>query len=190
MSDEERSGPVVDRVVAIVTPILADLGLELYDCEFGGGSLRITVDKPGAAVDLDEIALVTRLVSRDLDHIDVVPGRYTLEVSSPGLERVLREPRHFQWAVGRDVVLRLRDVAAPERRLAGRVISADLEAIEVVPGDGPAQGTTVRVAYGAIDRARTVFVWAAAPKPTGAKPKRSATPDSDTSSQTQEVSAS
>ncbi len=193
MSDEDRSGPVVERTRAIVMPILNDLGLELYDCEFGGGVLRVTVDKPSGAVDLDEIALVTRLVSRDLDHDDFVPGRYTLEVSSPGLERHLREPKHFRWAVGRDVVIRLRDVSAAERRLAGRVATAGDDAIEVIPSEGPNRGATVQVAYGDIDRARTVFVWAAAPKPTGAKPKPAASPrsssDSDTTSQTQEVAA-
>jgi ribosome maturation factor RimP len=191
MADEDRSGPVVDRTVAVVSPILADLGLELYDCEFGGGILRVTVDKPSGAVDLDEIALVTRLVSRDLDHDDFVPGRYTLEVTSPGLERHLREPKHYAWAVGRDVVVRLRNVAATDRRLAGRVTASDESGIDVVPTEGPARGTTIRVRYDEIDRARTVFVWAAAPKPTGAKPKPAAAlnSDSDTTSHTQEVAA-
>lgn len=193
MADEDRSGPVVDRTAAIASPILADLGLELYDCEFGGGTLRVTVDRSSGPVDLDEIALVTRLISRDLDHDDFVPGRYTLEVTSPGLERHLREPKHYHWAVGRDVVIRLRDVSASDRRIAGRVTAADDDGIDVIPAEGPQRGTAIRLEYREIDRARTVFVWAAAPKPTGAKPKPAAPvaaeSDVDTTSQTQEVAA-
>ena len=86
---------VVERVRSSVAPLLADLGLEIYDIEHGGGVLRISVDKPGG-VDLDAIALATRIVSRQLDHDDPIPGRYTLEVTSPGIERPLRTPEHFE----------------------------------------------------------------------------------------------
>lgn len=189
MVDDARSGPVVDRVVALVSPILADLGLDLYDCEFAGGILRVTVDKPGASVDLDEISLATRLVSTELDHVDVVPGRYTLEVSSPGLERHLRQPSHYQWAIGRDAVVRLRDVPTTERRLAGRVLAADDEGIDFEPTEGLGRGTSIRVSYGDIDRAKTVFIWAANPKPTGAKRKPTVTGTNIEDSQ-QEVAAS
>jgi ribosome maturation factor RimP len=89
----------ISRVTAIVAPLLVDLKLDLYDVEFRGGTLRVTVDTPPGSpggVDLDTIALVTRMVSRDLDHADPIPGRYTLEVTSPGLERTLRTPAHFR----------------------------------------------------------------------------------------------
>lgn len=171
---ENRGGPVADRVLALVTPILTDLALELYDCEFGGGVLRITCDKPGG-VDLDELALVTRTVSRELDHADVVPGRYTLEVSSPGLERPLRQPAHYRWAVDRDVVVRLREGAEIDRRLAGRVTAADDDGIVLALTEGPRSGESIRIAYTAIDRARSVFIWQPTPKPGGPKKKAAAT---------------
>ena len=82
---------VVERVHPLVAPILADLGLELYDLEHAGGILKVVIDRDGG-VDLEEIALATRLISRELDHSDPIPGRYTLEVGSPGLERPLRRP--------------------------------------------------------------------------------------------------
>ena len=75
--------PVIARVTTLVTPILADLGLDLYDLDFGAGLLKITVDKPGGA-NLDEIALATRLINREFDHVDPVPGKYTLETTRAG----------------------------------------------------------------------------------------------------------
>ena len=79
-----------------ITPLLADLGLDLYDLEHAGGVLRVVVDRPGG-VDIDAIADATRL---DLPRSSTTPirspGRYTLEVTSPGLERTLRTPAHFQ----------------------------------------------------------------------------------------------
>ena len=89
----------IERVRALVTPIITDLHLDLYDLEFRGGTLRITVDTPPASpggVDLDVISLATRLIGREFDHHDPVPGHYTLEITSPGLERTLRIPDDSQ----------------------------------------------------------------------------------------------
>ncbi len=94
MATTHDAGPVVGRVRALVEPIVADLDLDLYDVEQRGGTVRVVIDTPpGSAggVDLDTLALATRLVSRELDHADPVPGAYTLEVTSPGVERTLRE---------------------------------------------------------------------------------------------------
>lgn len=156
--------PVVDRVRRLVAPITDDLGLDLYDIEQRGGTLRITVDTlPGSegGVTLDTIALVTRLVSRELDHDDPVPGRYTLEVTSPGVERSLRTPAHFQREVGKVINVRLADESAADRRVEGLLVSADGSSVVVRP-DGEDDRT---IHYDQIDRARTVFEWGPSPKP-------------------------
>ena len=119
---------VSDRVRDLVAPICSDLGLEIYDLEHAGGRVRVTVDKPGG-VDLEAIAVATRLISRELDHADPVPGRYTLEVTSPGLERTLRTPAHFQRAVGQTVSIRLHaGTGGDRRRVTGLLAEADDEA--------------------------------------------------------------
>lgn len=146
--------PVVEHVRALVLPILADLGLHLYDVDYGAGLLKITVDRAGG-VDLDTLSLVTRLVSRELDHADPVPGTYTLEVSSPGIERALRRPEHFVGVLGSTVTVRLRDVTNDARRFQGTLTAADDAGISVLLDDG----TTRTVPYAHIDRARTVFEW-------------------------------
>src|SRR5205823_6536051 len=82
-------GPA-DRVHELVEPILARLGLELFDVEQKGPILRVSVDRAGG-IDLDALSDATRAVSNALDEADPMPGRYTLEVSSPGLERKSEE---------------------------------------------------------------------------------------------------
>jgi ribosome maturation factor RimP len=170
---------MVSRVSDLIVPILADLGLSLYDLDFGAGLLKVTVDRAGG-VDLDTLALATRLINRELDHTDPVPGKYTLEVSSPGIERSLRRPEHFAAVIGATVNVRLRDVTNEARRFQGTLMEANDTAITVhVDGDPRTPRT---VGYDHIDRARTVFVWGAAPK---GRPRKAAPP-----SPNQEVSAS
>lgn len=159
------SNPVVERVHLLVAPIVADLGLELYDLEFVGGVLKVVVDTPvlsESGVSLDTIALITRLLSREFDHSDPMPGRYTLEVTSPGLERTLRLPSHFQRETGKTVALRLHQSIDGERRIQGQIVAADDVAVTVRTQDAPS--TDVVIPYQSIDRARTVFEWGPTPK--------------------------
>ena len=172
------SDAVIERVTRMVAPLLVDLKLDLYDIEFRGGVLRITLDTPPGSpggVDIDTISLVTRMISRDFDHDDPMPGSYTLEVTSPGLERTLRTPAHFQREVGKTVALRLRDVASGDRRVQGTLVSAtdtDCTIALDTPVRRSDDGVEVErtIAYTQIDRAKTVFVWAAQPKPGKAQP--------------------
>lgn len=183
---------VVTAVTGIVAPILSDLGLELYDCEFAGGTLRVSIDTPAgqpSGVDIERIALVNRLLGRELDHRDVVPGRYTLEVTSPGLERPLRTPDHFRREVGKTVNVRLHRELDGRRRFVGELVSAsDASAIVRLEDTG----STVEVDYGLIDRAKTVFVWQTQPKPNSPEARRARVkgPASPSSPSPKEVSAS
>jgi ribosome maturation factor RimP len=175
MSD---SAPV-QRVRALVTPIIRDLHLDLYDLEFRGGILRVTIDTPPGSeggVNLESIALATRLISRELDHEDPMPGHYTLEVSSPGLERQLRVPAHFQREIGKTVNIRLRDTTSANRRVHGVLVAASDHDCTVRLEDPAVDGTFPErvVPYDQIDRAKTVFVWGPTPKPSTA-PKKPAT---------------
>jgi ribosome maturation factor RimP len=147
-----------ERVRALVVPIIADLGLDLYDFEYAGGVVRVTLDKPGG-VDLEAIALATRLISREMDHVDPISGRYTLEVSSPGLERNLRTPSHFQRIIGWTVNVRTHASVEGDRRAQGVLSAADDSGITVTFTKGK-ELLERRLAYADIERARTVFEWA------------------------------
>lgn len=165
--------PVMARVRQLIVPIATDLGLDLYDLEQRGGTLRVTLDTPAGStegVTLDKLSLASRLVSKELDQHDPIPSRYTLEVTSPGVERTLRKPEHFRRETGKAVAIRLTDVEAAERRVQGIIVSADDQAVTVRVGEGT--DTTDRVVpYAQIDRARTVFEWGPQPKP-GHAPKQ------------------
>ena len=152
------------RIEALITPVLADLGLEMYDLEYNGGIVKITVDTPPGSpggIDVDQLSQCTRLISRELDHDDPVPGHYTLEVSSPGLERNLRLPRHFQRETGKSAAIRLQNVMNGERRLSGVIESAGPDTFLLRLANGEER----IIPYDQIDRAKTIFVWAAQAKP-------------------------
>jgi ribosome maturation factor RimP len=164
VNENGADSPVLVRVRELVEPIASDLGLDVYDVEQRGGVLRVALDTPAdsdGGITLDTLALASRLVSRELDHHDPVPGRYTLEVTSPGVERPLRTPAHFRREVGKVVAIRLSDVGHDDRRVTGTLVAADDRGATVrVDGpDGPVERT---VPYQQIDRARTVFEWAPA----------------------------
>jgi ribosome maturation factor RimP len=154
---------VADRVRDLVLPLLDDRDLDLYDVEMQGPVLRVVVDSPpGSAggLDLDVLADATRAVSRALDDADPISGRYTLEVTSPGLERTLRRPEHFERAVGETVKIRTVAGVSDERRVEGQLVSADDSGVVVRTGsiDG-GMAVEQRLAYHDIERARTVFEW-------------------------------
>jgi ribosome maturation factor RimP len=153
---------VTERLVDALSPVLEASGLELIDVVVGGSQVQVTVARPGG-VDLDALADANRAVSRTLDELDPFPGQYTLEVSSPGLERRLRTPTHFARAIGETVTVRTLPDTSAVRRVRGVVTSADetgftLEGPEVPDG-------SMRIAYDQIERARTVFEWGPGPGP-------------------------
>lgn len=160
---------LTDRIRDVVTTAL-DSDLILYDLEHNGGVLRVTLDVEGG-IDVERLAAANRAISRALDEADPIPGRYMLEVTSPGLERPLRVVDHWRRALGERVRVKLRPAAEAERRIEGVVASVGEDAVEVVTDDG----STRRVDLADVERARTVFEWGPAPKP-GATKRTAKTP--------------
>jgi len=101
-----RREEIVEKVRAIAAPLAAGEGLELVDVELAGAggrtTLRLYVDRAGG-VSLDDCSSISRAVSAALDVEDPIEGAYDLEVSSPGLDRPLRTPEHFQKFAGEEV---------------------------------------------------------------------------------------
>ncbi len=158
---------VVDRVRELIAPVVADVGADLYDVEFNGGILRILVDREGG-IDIDSIKTISRSSSRILDDVDPIPGRYTLEVSSPGLARPLRTREHYERAVGEQIKLKTFAEVDGSRRFTGTLVGAD-DAGFVIEVDGETQS----FAYDNVSKARTVFEWGGNPKPGGGQPSGS-----------------
>jgi ribosome maturation factor RimP len=145
----------------LIEPLVTSTGLELVDVEHGPGLLRVILDREGG-IDLEAITTASEQISDLLDVHDPVPGRYSLEVLSPGVERPLRTPGEFQRFIGETVAIRTHATVEGDRRVQGELTEADDESI-VVAGR--------RLAYDEIERARTVFEWGSGntdkPKPRG-----------------------
>ena len=103
-------GNTVSRVIELVTPFADELGLELWDVRFVKEGtdwyLRIFIDKEGG-VSIDDCVDLTHAIAKPLDEADPISQSYTLEVSSPGIERELIADRHFEKYIGSPVMLRL-----------------------------------------------------------------------------------
>ena len=123
-------------------PVVADLGLECLGVEYspshGNGLVRVYIDAPQRAVTVDDCEAVSRQVSATLDVNDPIPGRYTLEVSSPGLDRPLYTPEQFARFAGQAAKVEVnlaiagrRRFQGPIRAVNGNTISLDQDGVEV-----------------------------------------------------------
>jgi ribosome maturation factor RimP len=123
-----------DRLIAQFEPVLAERGYELIEIEFvagpGGGTLRIYIDSP-EGIDVDDCGDVSHVVSELLDADDPIPSAYSLEVSSPGLDRVLRTPAHFASFVDDRVKVELKVARDGRKRYTGTLSRVDGEGIEL-----------------------------------------------------------
>lgn len=150
----QRSGLPVDQLVrAVIDPVVASLGFDLEDLDVQTAGRRrrvcVVIDRDGG-VDLDGIAEASGAVSQALDASDVMGEQpYTLEVTSPGVDRPLSLPRHWRRNVGRRV--RLHGVDGES--LEGRILSADDDALVIAVDEGSRQeGSEQRLTWDRVDR--------------------------------------
>ncbi len=151
-----------DRVHAVVDPIIEDLELELVDLVYAGGRLKITIDHP-QGLDTELLTRATRMISHEIDLQDPINGAFTLEVSSPGVERQLRIPAHYARSIGEQVAIKLAPNADKLRRIKGELSAVGDDTVTITNDDG-----VHTLAFDQIAKANTVFEWGPEPKP-GAK---------------------
>ncbi len=123
--------------------------VELYHVELAGRVLKVEIDAPGGTT-LVTCARFSQALSAELDLIDALPGRYLLEVSSPGVERRLYRPADFSRAVGARV-----RIATPQRTWEGRLLAADDSTVKLTC-NGRDEAAVVSLAYDDIAEARLV----------------------------------
>jgi ribosome maturation factor RimP len=148
---------VRDALMRLIEPVVEARGLELVDVEFvkqgRGGVLRIFIDRAadadGAGVTVDDCAQVSHAVSEVLETEDPIKGNYTLEVSSPGFDRILRKREHYARFVGTRVLVELKLPQDGRRRFIGNLTALETDSIVVV-----VDGTTYRLPFDRIQKAR------------------------------------
>ncbi len=153
----ERIAETIDLLEAIVAPVVAQEGFQLYALEYKGGAqgklLRVLIDVPGrtsyappartrhdgpvelGGVGIADCARVSRALGPALDAGDAIPTAYNLEVSSPGVNRPLTRPEHFGPAIGMKVKVKTRVPVEGEKLFVAPLVAADDEAIVVAVGD-------------------------------------------------------
>ena len=154
-----------DLVRALVEPLAAQADADIYDVTLAGGKLVVALTRAGG-IDLETLTSVARQLNVVLDEQDPISGSYTLEVTSPGLERTLRTAEHFAGAIGDEVTIRTKPDIDGERRVRGTLAGADATTVTVTLDDGSER----TVAIADIERARTVFTWGGSEKPGKQKP--------------------
>lgn len=155
------NGDLPGRVAAVAGPLADELGVELVDVEIKGASgsrvVRLIADTPTAdpddGLDIDVIARLSRAVAAALDEDDFIPGRYTLEVSSPGADRALRTARDFARNQGREVRV-VHDAPDERTEITGTVVASDESAVTI-----EVAGEHVAVPIDEIDHGKVILPW-------------------------------
>jgi ribosome maturation factor RimP len=152
-------GAVVEKVQQIAERVGTGAGIEVVDVQMlgGGGSrlLRIFIDKPEGVTHAD-CEFISQNVGTILDVEDVIPGaRYTLEVSSPGVERKLTKPREFERFVGQKVKVVLRQPVENQRHWVG-ALKSFAEGIITLE---PSPGRSVQIPFDQVEKANLKFEW-------------------------------
>lgn len=132
--------PTVARIWELAGPVAAIEGMEIVDIELrpegsrSGRVLRLYLDKSGGPT-MEDLSRVSRELSALLDAHDIVAGAYTLEVSSPGINRPLTRPEHFQRFVGKRIRVRTRELVQGRRSFLGPLLDVSADYI-VISQDG------------------------------------------------------
>ncbi len=142
-----------EDLLKLLEPAVAGMGYELVDLVYNpgrNGLLRVFVDSQ-QGVTLDDCESVSRQLSAFLDVEDPIPDHYTLEISSPDINRVLRTRRHFEQFAGERVKVSTKSLIDGRKRFIGRLVGLDGENVVLKLGD-----SEVRLPLVGIDKARLV----------------------------------
>ena len=138
---------------SLLEPMVERLGYELVHVTLGGSksrALRMFIDAPGG-ITVDDCERVSRQVSDVLAVEEMVEGEYTLEVSSPGLDRPLVKHEHFEQAQGKDVFIRMKGLHLGRRKFHGSLLEARNDAVLV-----EVDGESYELLYSEMQRANLV----------------------------------
>lgn len=159
-----------DELTGLLAPVVAGVGLECLGIELAGGHgnllLRVYIDAPGRAVTLEDCEAASRGISALMDLEDPIAGNYTLEVSSPGVDRPLFTPAQFARYLGQNAKVTLNLPLAGRRRLQGPIRAVDGERITIEQDGAP-----LVFEHGNVLKAHLVHEWDSGGRKPGRKQK-------------------
>ena len=152
------STAILSKIEAIAERVAQSEGIEIVEVELKGGGknrfLRISIDRPEGVTHAD-CELISHQVSTILDVEDVVPGAYTLEVSSPGVERKLVKYKDFERFTGKKIKVSLREPIENSRRWEGTLASCADGQIHLEV----AEGKRIQFPFDQVEKANLKFEW-------------------------------
>ena len=158
---EQAQSRHAERIARIIADPLAGLGYDLVRVQLSGGRspvVQIMVERSDRmAMTVDDCASVSRTLSAVLDVEDPIPGAYTLEVSSPGIDRPLTRLADFERFAGHLARIETQQPVEGRKRFKGTLLGVDGETVRLAMADAPQPGATVALPYGEIVRAKLVL---------------------------------
>ncbi len=148
---------IAGTVRELITPIADELGYMIWDVEYvkegADMILRITIDKD-EGIDIEDCEKMSRAIDPVIDEADPIETSYRMEVSSPGVERTLSRPEHFEKCIGEKVEIRLYAPVNGQKQVVGVLKAADAKSMTVT-----VNGEDVTLEKSAVAKAATVFEW-------------------------------
>jgi len=152
---DENTPELTGQLWEMLGPVIQAEGMELIEVEYRreshGWVLRLFIDQPDG-VTVDDCARISQVIGDFMDVADVIENRYHLEVSSPGLNRPLRKPEHFQNVIGKIIELRTSMPLGERRRFKGVLTEAEAESISL-----DCQGKLFSIPLRLVERARLCY---------------------------------
>ena len=128
-----KNTPLEHKLIRIVEPVIKDMGFHLVMLEFKGGVLQILAEDPRTGnLSLDDCTAINKMLSPLLEVEDPIPGAYTLEISSPGIDRPLMKAEDFAKFAGYDAKVELDESMDGQRRFRGKILGVDEEFVTLL----------------------------------------------------------
>ncbi len=151
----EKQHGLLELLRIRLNPVIEDLGYELYDLEYlqyqGQRILRVSIDHE-QGIQLEDCVRIDQMLQKLFDENDPIEEAYTLEVSSPGIFRVLKNPEHFRRFTGERIKIRLKKKINGMRQAIGKLCSSTEDGIQFLPENESEEG--LFIAYGNISKAK------------------------------------
>ncbi len=148
---------IESKVENLLEKVITDLGYDLYDVKYEKEGkdyyLRIIIDKP-EGIDINDCEKVNNHINDILDEADYIKEQYFLEVSSPGIERILRKEKHFVSQIGKEILVKLFKPIEKQKELIGTLEEYNNNEITIKLDD-----KSIKINLKDIAIAKTIFNW-------------------------------